>query len=213
MGSDPGDQRKLELRPEGLEPIAREVEEAMDGAARLERETFERPDGRRVIYERVFLAGEGWVSEKIANADRPTVLSEFLEHRRAELAERARVEREDRFRLERRFPELKAGALVPWGPLGALRLAFARYFVRFDLALPPEDVALRRPGRITQRSWFIFYIWGQDEGALYLEFYASNRFTNDRHVRIYEDGRTVSMAKSWDPIMPPKFREVFGREW
>lgn len=90
MGSEPGDKRELELRPVGLEPMAREVEEAMDGEARLERELFERPDGRRVFYERVFLAGEGWVSESIKGADSPTVLAEFLERRRAQLAERAR---------------------------------------------------------------------------------------------------------------------------
>lgn len=213
MGSDPGDKRGRELRPEGLEPMAREVEEAMDGEARLERELFERPNGTRVIYERVFLAGEGWVSESIKDADRPTMLAEFLERRRAQLAERLQIEREDRNRLERRFPELALGAPSPSGPLGALRLAFARYFVRFDLALPEDDVLFRRPGRITQRSWSIFYLWGEDEGGLYLELYASNRFTNARHQRIYEDGRTVSMAGSWDPIMPPKFREVFGREW
>jgi len=213
MGSEPGDKRELELRPVGLEPMAREVEEAMDGEARLERELFERPDGRRVFYERVFLAGEGWVSESIKGADSPTVLAEFLERRRAQLAERARVEREDRSRLERRFPELTLGAPVPSGPLGALRLAFARTFIRFDLALPDDDVALRRPGRITQRSWFIFYLWGEDEAGLYLEFYAANRFTNARHERIYEDGRTVHVGESFDPIMPAHFREIFGTDW
>lgn len=213
MGSKPGDKRELELRPVGLEPIAREVEETMGGEARLERELFERPDGRRVIYERVFLAGEGWVSESIKGADSPTLLAEFLERRRGELAERTQVEREDRNRLERRFPELGLGHPFPSGPLGALRLAFARYFVRFDLALPEDDVALRRPGRITQRSWFIFYLWGEDEAGLYLEFYAANRFTNARHRRIYEDGRTVHVGSSGDPSMPAHFREVFGRDW
>lgn len=121
----------------------------------------------------------------------------------------AAIERERLERLERRFPELGTGALVPSGPLGALRLAFARYFVWFDLALPDEDVAHQRPGVIRERSWVIHYLWDRDEQGLYLELYASNRFTNARHERFYEDGRIVSVASSWDPIMPRRFREIF----
>lgn len=121
----------------------------------------------------------------------------------------AAIEREKLERLERRFPELGTGALIPSGPLGALRLAFARHFIGFDLALPDEDVAQRRPGVLRERSFSIHYLWDEDEDGLYLELYASSRFTNARHERIYEDGRIVSVASSWDPIMPRRFRELF----
>lgn len=37
-------------------------------------------------------------------------------------------------------------------------------------------------------GWAIWYLFGSDEKGDYLEYDASHRITNDRHIRIYSDG-------------------------
>lgn len=50
----------------------------------------------------------------------------------------------------------------------------------------PESLCPR--GAFDQGSWTVEYLLGQADGREYLDFYATNRFTNDRHVRIFDDG-------------------------
>jgi hypothetical protein len=69
------------------------------------------------------------------------------------------------------------------------RLAFARW----GIALPPEDVRERRRGKIVASGWAIWYLFGENERGEYLDYYASHRMTDDRHVRIREDGKTESL--------------------
>jgi hypothetical protein len=64
------------------------------------------------------------------------------------------------------------------------RLAFAPW----GIALPPEEVRERRRDKIVEAGWAIWYLFGEDERGEYLDYYASHRMTDDRHVRIYEDG-------------------------
>ncbi len=66
--------------------------------------------------------------------------------------------------------------------------AFATYFANWNITLPQDAVAARSAGELRQAGWFIRYQWHEEDTDLYLDFYASHRMTNDRHVRIHEDG-------------------------
>ena len=66
-------------------------------------------------------------------------------------------------------------------------------FAHWDICLPPEAVASRQAGRIVKSGWTIWYAFGSDDGADYLDYYASHRMTNDRHVRLYADGRVEGL--------------------
>lgn len=46
----------------------------------------------------------------------------------------------------------------------------------------------KRRGKIVESGWAIWYLFGSDERGEYLDHYASHRMTDDRHVRIREDG-------------------------
>lgn len=78
--------------------------------------------------------------------------------------------------------------------LEAIEEEFARRFRRFDdLKLPPENVRERRKGSLPYGSGRLFYIFGEEEGREYLEYYAYHRMGED-HARIYDDGTMVSMS-------------------
>ena len=63
---------------------------------------------------------------------------------------------------------------------------------------------LGKGGRIVERGWTIWYVWGSDEGGDYLDYYASHRMTNDRHVRLHADGRRESLETVQDSYVLPK---------
>lgn len=83
---------------------------------------------------------------------------------------------------------------------------FGRTFAPWGLSLPPEDVEARRRGKIVASGWAVWYLFGEDERGGHLDYYASNRMTDDRHVRLRKDGpaealptiRTIRIA-SPDP--------------
>ncbi|HEY6724808.1 MAG TPA: hypothetical protein VI197_12295 [Polyangiaceae bacterium] len=68
----------------------------------------------------------------------------------------------------------------------AIRQAFAAYFSG-TVTLPQAPLAVR--GQVTMARWSVNYLLSESDGRPCLDFYATNRFTNDRHVRIHEDGR------------------------
>ena len=70
---------------------------------------------------------------------------------------------------------------------------FNDYFSNWDILLPAEAVANRQRGKIVQAGWTIWWLFDADESGEYLDFYAMHRMTNDRHHRVYEDGRTVGL--------------------
>ena len=75
-------------------------------------------------------------------------------------------------------------------PEDVISEAFNSYFEEFDIRIGPEDVAVGSPRRIGGRGWVISYRVDPDHAGLpSLELYATNRMTNDRHVRIRSDGR------------------------
>jgi len=85
-----------------------------------------------------------------------------------------------------------------------IREAFAAYFKDFDISLPDVVPA---SGLIQQAGWNIRYIAGRDAARRYIELYAMHRLTNDRHLRIYDDGTvdtlpTVSQGAMFNPDIP-----------
>lgn len=69
---------------------------------------------------------------------------------------------------------------------------FNDYFVNFGIRISPEDVdaGSRRTIRDDASGWAITYRVDRDSaGVVNLEFYATNRRTNDRHVLISGVGR------------------------
>jgi hypothetical protein len=67
--------------------------------------------------------------------------------------------------------------------------AFDRYFANFDITIEPDEVEVGRRGEILAKGWRIaFRVDPDDAGSPGLEFYATHRMTNDRHVRIWADG-------------------------
>lgn len=69
-----------------------------------------------------------------------------------------------------------------------LEATFNSSFSHWEIRLPPDALTRRQPGTIIQAGWAIWYLFGSDERGNYLDYYASHRMTNDRHVRIYADG-------------------------
>lgn len=66
--------------------------------------------------------------------------------------------------------------------------AFAKYFKKWGMTLPEENIRERNPGEIRAEGWVIKYLFDHDDRGDYLDFYAIHRMTNDRYVRIRENG-------------------------
>ena len=65
---------------------------------------------------------------------------------------------------------------------------FNSEFSHWKIRLPADDVANRRRGKILNGGWVIWYLFGSNEKGEYLDYYASHRMTDNRHVRIYANG-------------------------
>ncbi len=65
---------------------------------------------------------------------------------------------------------------------------FASYFATWGIELPAADLAARRRGSVSAAGWSIQYLFGADAQGKYLDFYATHRMTNERHLRIYASG-------------------------
>ena len=77
--------------------------------------------------------------------------------------------------------------------MASIEEEFNRVFAHWDIELPPGAVESRQVGRILKRGWTIWYLSGLDGKAQYLDYYAMHRMTDDRHVRIYSDGKTEGL--------------------
>lgn len=69
--------------------------------------------------------------------------------------------------------------------------SFNEYFSAWDIRIAPEDAVIGIQRVLTDRDsgWRIAYRIDPDDSDLpVMEFYAVNRFTDDRHVRIWADG-------------------------
>ena len=81
-----------------------------------------------------------------------------------------------------------------------IETTFAENFARWDIKLPPDAVPMKQPGTIQKAGWNIRYVFNED----YLDYYATHRMTNDRHVRIHSDGCTEYLETAHDFIVYPK---------
>ena len=72
--------------------------------------------------------------------------------------------------------------------MASIESTFNDSFSNWEIRLPPEAVEQRERGKIVQAGWAIWYLFGSDGKGEYLDYYASHRRTNDRHLRIYADG-------------------------
>jgi len=89
------------------------------------------------------------------------------------------------------------------GEMTTIQRAFAEYFRNWSITLPNDVVQHHEPGEIRSHGWRIQYQFGIGEDGEFLDFYASHRMTNDRHVRLYESGHTEDLPAYHDMIVYP----------
>ena len=79
--------------------------------------------------------------------------------------------------------------------LERIQEAFTRELSSFDLRLPEENLRERRKGSLPYaRSGRLYYVFGEENGREYLEYYAYHRMGDD-HGRIYDDGEFVGLPE------------------
>ena len=78
-----------------------------------------------------------------------------------------------------------------------IKKKFDEYFSNWKIELPNENLNERLNGYIQLSGWLIQYCFGTENGIEYLDFYASHRMTNDRHVRIYANGEIIHLPAFW----------------
>lgn len=105
----------------------------------------------------------------------------------------ARADRKCIENLHSLYPELAAGAEVPSGPLGLVKLRFAEAFAFWTIGLPEDDIVCGRRGSISVAGWSISYLFDSDEKGEFLDYYSHHRMTSDSHVRLYADGRVEGL--------------------
>jgi len=91
--------------------------------------------------------------------------------------------------------------------VSAIKAAFDTYFAHWGITLPERALETRASGVLRAAGWHIRYRFGQEGGRDYLDFYATHRMTNDRHVRIDSDGQVTHLEAmldffSYDPNVP-----------
>ena len=82
--------------------------------------------------------------------------------------------------------------------------AFTKSFANWDIRLPESAIDARARGRIVEKGWTIWYVWGSDGDGEHLDYYASHRMTNDRHVRLHSDGRRENLETVQEHYVSPK---------
>ncbi len=77
--------------------------------------------------------------------------------------------------------------------MNEIKSQFDSAFSTWEISLPAEALATRSRGKIVKSGWAIWYLFGSDDKGEYLDYYASHRMTDDRHVRIYESGENLDL--------------------
>lgn len=91
--------------------------------------------------------------------------------------------------------------------LETIQKMFVERFKHFELRLPEENIQGRRKGSLPYGTGGrIFYIFGEEAGVEYVEFFAYHRMGQD-HAQYYEDGRVVDLPDLdsmvfYDPRVP-----------
>lgn len=77
---------------------------------------------------------------------------------------------------------------------GRIAGAFNNYFRNWSIQVSPAEIHAGARKSIAQRGWGINYVVETgDDGDLYLEFYATHRMTDDRHVLISSSGEMTHL--------------------
>jgi hypothetical protein len=77
--------------------------------------------------------------------------------------------------------------------LETIQKKFIERFHHFEIRLPEENIRERRRGSLPYGTGGrIFYIFGEEAGVEYVEFFAYHRMGQD-HSQYYEDGRVVHL--------------------
>ena len=85
--------------------------------------------------------------------------------------------------------------MTPDRAMEKIQEAFAERFSHFDLRLPDENVRERRKGSLPYGSGGrIYYVFGEEDGREYLEYYAYHRM-GESHGRIDDDGTVVGLPE------------------
>jgi hypothetical protein len=93
--------------------------------------------------------------------------------------------------------------------LEAIREGFRRYFDAFGLKLP-QPIPLR--GVVDGEGWHIAYLLDvSDPKHPFLDFFAENRHTNSRHVRIQHDSESVMLENYQDAFFLDEGDSDWGR--
>ena len=71
--------------------------------------------------------------------------------------------------------------------LPSIESQFNNRFATSGIRLPPEDIVQRRRGCLRQGGWTLWYLFGVDDRAEYLDLYARHRQSFDTHTRLRED--------------------------
>ena len=76
-----------------------------------------------------------------------------------------------------------------------IRQRFNRAFANWEIKLPVEAMSLGVVWIIVQRGWTIWtrFDVGVEDGREHLDYYVMHRMTNDRHVRLYANGKEESL--------------------
>ena len=90
-----------------------------------------------------------------------------------------------------------------------LQESFIGRFSHFDLHLPEENLRERRKGSLPYGSGRIYFVFSEEDGREYLEYYAYHRM-GESHGRIWEDGTRESLPElcsmfGYDPKIPGDF--------
>ncbi len=70
---------------------------------------------------------------------------------------------------------------------------FNRAFAHWEIKLPDEAMPLGVVWIIVEQGWTIWTRFDVEDGCEHLDYYAMHRMTNDRHVRLYADGKEESL--------------------
>ena len=81
--------------------------------------------------------------------------------------------------------------------MNEIKSQFDSAFSPWEISLPAEALATRSRGKIIKSGWAIWYLFGSDDKGEYLDYYASHRMTDDRHVRIYASGENLELPTIW----------------
>lgn len=79
-----------------------------------------------------------------------------------------------------------------------IREAFIDNFGHLHLKISDDELSNRRKGSMPYGSGRLFYIFGEEGGREYLEYYAYHQIGGDGHGKIYDHGGIVESSNVGD---------------